>query len=155
MNRIDYELGLIGSSNDDFQNADGKGVAKASWLACEGACTGRHPFSSSKRNDCKKKCKAAYYAKLKFIDSQVATATSDDVTEAARRAAEEAEKEANRIAAEKLAAEKAAAEKAQKALESELDAEKNKGLSMGAKIGIGVGVAALILVSAVAFKKRK
>ena len=74
MNRIDYELGLM-SSEEDFQNADGKAIAMASLVACNTACKGRHPFSASKRNSCKNGCNAAFKAKLNVIDTQVNRAT--------------------------------------------------------------------------------
>jgi uncharacterized membrane protein len=152
MNQIDYELGLM-SSEEDFQNADGKTIAMASLVACNTACTGRHPFNAGKRNSCKNGCNAAYNAKINYIQTSQLTATATDLL-----------KVQSDIATTAVAAAEASAavttppisKKPQETSEttSSNDSDK-KGLGTGAKIGIGVGVLALIIGGVFLLKGKK
>ena len=69
MHQLDYELGLK-SADEDWNDADGRGAAKAAFIACIAKCKLAHPFNKSKRLSCKGKCEASYSAKISYIDSQ-------------------------------------------------------------------------------------
>ena len=147
MNRIDYELGLM-SSEEDFQNADGKAIAMASLVACNTACTGRHPFNAGKRNSCKNGCNAAFKAKLNVIDTQLNRATPKPLGIAAATPTPLG-----------IAATPPISERPQETSETKISNDSNdsdkKGLGTGAKIGIGVGVLALIIGGVFLLKGKK
>ena len=136
MNRIDYELGLM-SSEEDFQNADGKALL----IACTAGCVPKHPFNKGKREDCKAKCASKFEIRQetgKIFGANKAlrgrTAAADEVEAAATAATAAA----------------AAADEAGKGS----DNSDKKGLGTGAMIGIGVGVLALVGIVVLIIKKR-
>tara|TARA_R110000822_G_scaffold109382_1_gene239176 strand:- start:195 stop:596 length:402 start_codon:yes stop_codon:yes gene_type:complete len=133
MNRIDYELGLM-SSEEDFQNADGKAL----FLACTAGCIPKHPFNKGKREDCKAKCAAKF--EVRQTDKKIFGANKTLRDRAA--------------AAEEAAATVSAAEEAEKVSDNSDENVKDKGLSTGAMIGIGVGVLALVGIVVLIIKKR-
>lgn len=75
MHQLDYELGLK-SADEDWNDADGRGAAKAVLIACIAKCKLSHPFNKSKRLSCEGKCNAAYAAKISYIDSNISQDSS-------------------------------------------------------------------------------
>ena len=155
MNRIDYELGLM-SSEEDFQNADGVGIAKAVRAACKAKC---FPIlNSRKKSDCRSKCDAAYNAKINYIQNSQLTATAADVENAAAAAAAAATPKPLGIESIKplgiasIVAPKRPQETAETTSSNDSD---KKGLGTGAKICIGVGVIALIIGGVFLLKRKK
>ena len=130
MNRIDYELGLM-SSEEDFQNADGKAL----FLACTAGCIPKHPFNKGKREDCKAKCPAKF--EVRQTDKKIFGANKALRDRAA-------------VAAETAVA----TAEAEKVSDNSDENVKDKGLSTGAMIGIGVGVLALVGIVVLIIKKR-
>jgi hypothetical protein len=130
MNRIDYELGLM-SSEEDFQNADGKAL----FLACTAGCIPKHPFNKGKREDCKAKCAAKF--EVRQTDKKIFGANKALRDRAA-------------VAAETAVA----TAEAEKVSDNSDENVKDKGLSTGAMIGIGVGVLALVGIVVLIIKKR-
>ena len=159
MNRIDYELGLM-SSEEDFQNADGKTIAMASLVACNTACTGRHPFNAGKRNSCKNGCNAAFKAKLNVIDTQLNRATPKPlgIAESQNKEVLSAILDAQQKPLG-IAATPPISGRPQETSETKISNDSNdsdkKGLGTGAKIGIGVGVLALIIGGVFLLKGKK
>ena len=135
MNRIDYELGLM-SSEEDFQNADGKALL----IACTAGCAPKHPFNKGKREDCKAKCASKFEIRQETGKIFGANKALADRTAAA----------ADEVEAAATAAAEAAADEAGKGS----DNSDKKGLGTGAMIGIGVGVLALVGIVVLIIKKR-
>ncbi len=120
------------ASGEDWNNADGRGRAKAAFLACNAKCSVAHPFNKSKRLSCKGKCEAAYSAKISYIDFNSAPDSS-------------AVEDSETMLAEEVA------ETTQRGSEEET---KKAGLGTGAMIGIGVGVLVLVVGGILIMRKK-
>jgi hypothetical protein len=144
---IDAQLGLAPMEN--FNDADGRGAAKAALGAGIAACGLKHPFSKSKRQACISEKKAIYAAKIAAIDAvknPVAPVETEKVTEIAEKIPTKSLPTSPRQDSPSVS-------RAQEQGQADAEAEKS-GMPMSTKIAIGVG-AAIILIGGFMYMRKK